>query len=79
MFVVRLAMGGVVISGGQDWNVRVWDATSDSTDCCVTLPHGANVRGLAASPHGFIASAGGKKTRVVAVWEPAPAKSKWFR
>ena len=66
-FCVRLH-GGVCVSGGHDWNVRLWDVCGG--ECVATLAHGANVRGLAVSPHGFVASAGGRASRVVAVWRP---------
>ena len=67
---VRL-LGSVLISGGQDWMVRLFTIDrSARCECVAMLNHGANVRGVTASPLGFIASVGSTNPRTLAVWRP---------
>lgn len=64
---VRL-LTGLLVSGGDE-TVKLWSLKGSSPtgepECVATVSHGANIKGVAISPNGFIASAGGN---VLAVW-----------
>ena len=55
---------GVLVSGGEDRQVKVWSLAAGGA-CVATLQHGAAVKGLAVSAAGFIASAG---TNGLIIW-----------
>lgn len=68
VYAVRLC-GGLLFSGAQDQKIHVWDlATNGQSVAAVTLPHGANVIGLAVSSHGYVVSASSKK---LVLWRSA--------
>jgi WD40 repeat protein len=64
---VRL-LTGLLVSGGDE-TVKLWSlkgiSPTGAPECVSTVSHGANVKGVAISANGFIASAGGN---VLAVW-----------
>ena len=68
VYSVRM-LGGMLVSGGKDHNVKVWTLIGDC-ECLATLAHAPNVQGLALSPDGlYIASTSGKTKKLV-VWRP---------
>ena len=71
-YCVHMAEGVLVSGGGPDKNVKLWSLARDG-ECVASFVHGATVRGVAVSPLGFIASAGGKFKRLM-VHGPAPVK-----
>ena len=68
----NMAEGVLVSGGGPDKNVRLWSLARDG-ECVASFEHGATVRGVAVSPLGFIASAGGKFKQLI-IHGPAPVK-----
>mmetsp|Transcript_53648 Transcript_53648/g.138697 ORF Transcript_53648/g.138697 Transcript_53648/m.138697 type:complete len:304 (+) Transcript_53648:1-912(+) len=67
VYAVRI-YGGILISGGQDKTLQIWDLSKFGQSAIIaTLPHGANVIGLAVSRHGMVVSASSKK---LCVWAP---------
>ena len=54
---VRLLGSGLLVTGGEDRQVKVWSLAGGG-GCVATLNHGAAVKGLAVSPAGFVASVG---------------------
>ena len=83
-FVVRLVEGGgLLLSGGQDQNIKLWaiphtkipDSGAEpgvgEPVCLATAAHGEMVRGLAMNPSDrFFVSAGGRSSSGLVIWRP---------
>ena len=66
-FCVHLLSAHALVSGGgAEKSVKLW-SLGGAGECVATMGHDATVRGVAASPAGFIASVGGKWKKLV-VW-----------